>query len=290
MKTVKAWFVCQAIGLLALAVPCAAGIYGVPTNLAADGSAGNGSPNPPGFFNLDGLSNGFAGGDGVHQIRLMIEVTSTTLDVMIFDPGTSGARDLGDTNTNTTYTLAQSLGDHDRHADDRQRNQHRRQHNGQPPRAVDSTLRSGNDLVRILHDQQRQRQQPGFPDGQRARNQPRPLRAAHLHIEQHDRDQHLRRRHPPGDGEHGALQRVHDRGRQRRDRRAGRGRDSVARGSDQRRGKPERQHHAAADALLLRRPRLHVETSNFDMDFPAAPGREAAARSSIRWAPRPRSR
>ena len=102
---------CQAIGLLALAVPCAAGIYGVPTNLSAAGIPGNGSANPPGFFNLDGLSNGFAGGDGVHQIRLKIEVTSTTLDVMIFDPGTSGARDLGtSTNTNTTYTLLNPAG------------------------------------------------------------------------------------------------------------------------------------------------------------------------------------
>ena len=111
MKTVKTWFVCQAIGLLALAVPCAAGIYGVPTNLSAAGIPGNGSANPPGFFNLDGLSNGFAGGDGVHQIRLKIEVTSTTLDVMIFDPGTSGARDLGtSTNTNTTYTLLNPAG------------------------------------------------------------------------------------------------------------------------------------------------------------------------------------
>ena len=92
-------------------MPCAAGIYGVPTNLAADGSAGNGSANPPGFFNLDGSSNGFAGGDGVHQIRLKIEVTSTTLDVRIFDPGTSGARDLGTSNnTNTTYALLNPAG------------------------------------------------------------------------------------------------------------------------------------------------------------------------------------
>jgi len=111
VKAVKTWFVCQAIGLLALAVPCAAGIYGVPTNLSAAGIPGNGSANPPGFFNLDGLSNGFAGGDGVHQMRLKIEVTGTTLDVMIFDPGTSGARDLGtSTNTNTTYTLLNPAG------------------------------------------------------------------------------------------------------------------------------------------------------------------------------------
>ena len=110
MKTVKAWFVCQAIGLLALAVPCAAGIYGVPTNLAADGSAGNASVNPPGFFNLDGLGSGFDGGDGVHQLRLKIEVTGTTLDVRIFDPGSSGSRDVGNaaTVTNTRYTLARS--------------------------------------------------------------------------------------------------------------------------------------------------------------------------------------
>ena len=111
VKTVKAWLVCQAIGLMALAVPCAAGIYGVPTNLSAAGVPANQSANPPGFFNLDGLNNGFDGGDGVHQIRLKIEVTSTTLDVMIFDPGTSGSRDLGNsTNTTTTYTLLNPAG------------------------------------------------------------------------------------------------------------------------------------------------------------------------------------
>ena len=112
MKTVKPWFVCQAIGLLALAVPCAAGIYGVPTNLSAAGIPGNASINPPGYFNLDGLGSGFDGGDGVHQLRLKIEVTGTSLDVMIFDPGTSGSRDIGSGGavTNTRYTLLDPSG------------------------------------------------------------------------------------------------------------------------------------------------------------------------------------
>ena len=96
-----------ASGLLALASgPVAAGTYGVPTNLTAAGATQASSVPPPGFFNLDGLSNGFNGGDGVHQIRLRIEVTGSTLDVMIFDPGSSGARDISATGvTNASYTL-----------------------------------------------------------------------------------------------------------------------------------------------------------------------------------------
>jgi hypothetical protein len=69
------------------ATPGHAGIYGVPTNLDADGTTSGTSVNPPGWFNLDGLGNGFAGGDGVHQMRLMIEVTGTTLDVRSSTPG-----------------------------------------------------------------------------------------------------------------------------------------------------------------------------------------------------------
>jgi hypothetical protein len=93
------------------ASPGNAGIYGVPTNLDADGTTSGTSVNPPGWFNLDGLGNGFPGGDGVHQMRLLIEVTGTTLDVRLFDPGTGGARDLATgTVSNTTYTLLDPAG------------------------------------------------------------------------------------------------------------------------------------------------------------------------------------
>jgi hypothetical protein len=89
-----------------LAGPAGAATYGVPTNLSAAGAPTGGSALPPGWFNLDGLNGVFANGDGVHQLRLFIEVTGNTLDIQIFDPGSDGTRDIGTGGTtNTRYTL-----------------------------------------------------------------------------------------------------------------------------------------------------------------------------------------
>ena len=105
--------ICHGIGLLALSAAAGeAGTYGVPTNLTAAGATQASSVNPPGFFNLDGTANGFDGGDGVHQLRLKIEVTGTTLDVRIYDPGSSGSRDIGNGGavTTTRFTLLDPSG------------------------------------------------------------------------------------------------------------------------------------------------------------------------------------
>ena len=81
-----------------------AGIFGVPTNLTADGQLTIASVNPPGFFILTGrLDN--ASGDVEHQIRFFIEVTGPILDLKVFDAGRSSARDDGQANTTTTYQL-----------------------------------------------------------------------------------------------------------------------------------------------------------------------------------------
>lgn len=85
----------------------AAGIFGVPTNLdATTGATTASSQNPPGWFILDGTDSGDADGDTTHILRLFIEVTGTELDVLVFDPGNSGARDLErSAGTTTTYQL-----------------------------------------------------------------------------------------------------------------------------------------------------------------------------------------
>jgi hypothetical protein len=92
-----------------VALPAAAGLYGVPTNLSASGALTASSDNPPGWFILTGTDEPASAGDAVHQIRLFIEVTGNTLDILIFDPGNSGARDrwLGGTSsgTQTRYEL-----------------------------------------------------------------------------------------------------------------------------------------------------------------------------------------
>ena len=100
---------------LLLGSGASAGTFGVPTNIHADGRlctgvntpAGGGctaaAVNPPGWFILHG--GGLTNGDVPHQIRLFIEVTGTTLDVKIFDPGRNGARDVNDNGTTTTYAL-----------------------------------------------------------------------------------------------------------------------------------------------------------------------------------------
>ena len=94
-----------------LAGPAGAAVYGVPTNLSAAGAPTGTSALPPGWFNLDGLQGAFTNGDGVHQLRLFIEVTGSSLDIRIFDPGSNGARDIDQgTPTNTTYTLLSPAG------------------------------------------------------------------------------------------------------------------------------------------------------------------------------------
>src|SRR5215468_6390801 len=95
-----------------------AATFGVPTQIGTDGEVctGNNVPagigctaaalDPPGYLLLTGVNDVDAAGDTTHQMRLFIEVTSTTLDVRVFDPGRSGSRDQQQTGTtNFTYTL-----------------------------------------------------------------------------------------------------------------------------------------------------------------------------------------
>jgi hypothetical protein len=92
--------------------PGDAGKFGVPTNLDTNGAPTASSVLPPGWLILDGTSSGAADGDVMHQMRLFIEVTGTTLDIRVFDPFTSGARDYprcpalcNTPTTTTTYQL-----------------------------------------------------------------------------------------------------------------------------------------------------------------------------------------
>jgi hypothetical protein len=94
-----------AVVLAALASPTAAraGIFGVPTGVNYTTGASGGS-NPPGWLVAQGVNPEF--GDSTGQQRFFIEVTGTTLDILVFDPGMSGARDItGDGDLRTTYTL-----------------------------------------------------------------------------------------------------------------------------------------------------------------------------------------
>ena len=99
------WWV--GLGLLGLlhaagASSVEAGIFGVPTNLNANGTTSGTSVNPPGWFNLGGTTDNTP----TDQLRLFIEVTGSTLDIRVFDPGSSGARDsTSGTDTVTTYQL-----------------------------------------------------------------------------------------------------------------------------------------------------------------------------------------
>jgi len=107
----------------AMAAPTEAGIFGVPTDLAADGRVclGNNNPSgsgcttasidPPGWFLLSGTASSNSDGDTVHQLRLFVEVTGSTLDIKVFDPGNSGARDLvRGADSETTYQLRNPSG------------------------------------------------------------------------------------------------------------------------------------------------------------------------------------
>jgi uncharacterized repeat protein (TIGR01451 family) len=98
-----------AVALL-LAPPAEAGVVGVPTSLNADGTVQAGSVNPPGWLVLTGPTAANSLGDTVHRLRLFVEVedrgvpgtADETLDIRIFDPGASGARDAGGTAASTT--------------------------------------------------------------------------------------------------------------------------------------------------------------------------------------------
>jgi hypothetical protein len=94
--------------------PLEAGIFGVPTQIASDGQVCTGvntpvagcpgaALDPPGYLILTGVDDVDAAGDTVHQMRLFIEVTGTTLDVRVFDAGRSGSRD-NPQNDNTSFT------------------------------------------------------------------------------------------------------------------------------------------------------------------------------------------
>ncbi len=103
--------------------PAAAATFGVPRGLLADGRACTAvgtpagctaiSPDPPGWLILTGIDDVNAAGDTVHQMRFFVEVTGTTLDLKIFDPGNDGARDGDAGNTaeaTTSYELFQPDG------------------------------------------------------------------------------------------------------------------------------------------------------------------------------------
>ena len=103
--------------LAAAQVPTFAATFGVPTQIGTDGRVCTGANapagigcaaaavDPPGYLILTGVDDVDAAGDTVHQMRLFIEVTGTTLDVRVFDPGRSGARD-EELSANTTFTYA----------------------------------------------------------------------------------------------------------------------------------------------------------------------------------------
>jgi Peptidase family C25 len=95
------------VGLLCASSVVSAGIAGVPTALNADGSTSASSVNPPGWLEGFGPTQANTAGDPTHQQRYLIEVTASTLDVLVFDPGTSGSRDglAGAADTSTTFAL-----------------------------------------------------------------------------------------------------------------------------------------------------------------------------------------
>lgn len=92
--------------LAVVAWSASAATFGVPTNLDAVGATTSSSVNPPGWLEIFGTAADSALGDVVHQHSFFIEVTGNALDVRIFDPGASGARDFtGNSATTFTYTL-----------------------------------------------------------------------------------------------------------------------------------------------------------------------------------------
>jgi hypothetical protein len=114
------WAACINVGLAVLTASFPAAVraatYGVPTSLDPDGTTSAASLNPPGWLMPNGPEAVAGRGDLVHQVRLFIEVTGSTLDIRVFDPGASGARDeaVGQgsaTNaSSTTFTLLSPSG------------------------------------------------------------------------------------------------------------------------------------------------------------------------------------
>jgi len=97
------------LALASAGLPAAAATFGVPTNLSAAGLRTAASTNPPGYLTIQGRNAVATRGDTVHQMRLFIEVTGSTLDVRIFDPG-NAASGLDETfggaaDGQTVYTL-----------------------------------------------------------------------------------------------------------------------------------------------------------------------------------------
>jgi hypothetical protein len=97
---IKAWAWGAALAVGLSAAPAEAGTYGVPAGLGSAGQITGGTLTPPGFFFLRGIGpttpppdTNAVDGDVTHEIRLFIEVTGTTLDITIFDPGTGGSVD-----------------------------------------------------------------------------------------------------------------------------------------------------------------------------------------------------
>lgn len=92
--------------LVLISFSAAAGTFGVPTNLAANGSTQTSSVNPPGWLEIFGTGADNDLGDVVHEQRWYIQVTGTQLDIRIFDPGSSGARDfVGNNDVTTRFRL-----------------------------------------------------------------------------------------------------------------------------------------------------------------------------------------
>lgn len=88
-----------------------AATFGVPTNLTAAGVTQTSSVNPPGFVEIFGTSANDNLGDTVHENRWYIQVTGTQLDIRIFDPGASGARDFtGTIGVTTRFRLYNAAG------------------------------------------------------------------------------------------------------------------------------------------------------------------------------------
>src|SRR5262245_2073030 len=110
----RALLVCVLFGGVSAAE---AATFGVPINVGTDGRlcTGNNAPagigctaaavDPPGYLIPPGVGDVDDAGDTVHQMRLFIEVTGTTLDVRVFDAGRSGQRDEAQ-NANTTFTYS----------------------------------------------------------------------------------------------------------------------------------------------------------------------------------------
>ncbi len=102
-RQVQRLLLCLALAaaLLVPLRPGLAAVFGYP----------NGAANPNGWFILTGPGSADADGDATHTMFFKMEVTGTSLSVLVWDPGNSGARDLVRSgNSTTTYTLRDPAG------------------------------------------------------------------------------------------------------------------------------------------------------------------------------------